>query len=71
MSNVILNPTQLGSLRLTKSEIEDYSAKLKLPRSIILRLHELALYSFLDGNESVTSAFRIMVKKRYYANCIN
>ena len=66
ISNVILQDQSLKQAILSKDQIQEFSTKLKLPAPLIFRLHSLLLYSVLDTNTTVQTAFRLYVKKRYY-----
>eukprot|EP00347_Sterkiella_histriomuscorum_P005759 403355378 len=70
ISNVILNQDQLKRFTISRAQIQEYAKSLKLPEQIVLRLHELVLFSFLEKNDSAQRAFRIQVKKRYYVRLV-
>lgn len=43
---------------------------MKLPVQVISRLNDLVVYSFMDSNTQVVSAYRLTVKKRLYVRCM-
>ncbi len=59
---------------LTRKALSDFSATLKLPEQIILRLNDLLVYASLDHQgpkkDFVTRLFRLSIKKRYYIKCV-
>ena len=60
------------ALTMTTHDLKHYSHTLKLPPAIILRIHELIVYSCLDREgpkrEEIESIYRISLKRRYFLN---